>query len=371
MQKQIILCGNTAWSMYNFRAGLIKGLLDSGYHVTVIAPSDNEYDKKIVDIGASFINIDIQAKGTNPIADIKLILKYLKIFNSIKPDFIFFYTIKPNIYGGFAASIKKLKYIGITTGLGYTFINNNIVSKIARILYKFAFKCAKEIWFLNNDDLKSFLEYKLINKSKGYIIKGEGINLTKFKKTNNQSDPISFLLMARILWDKGIGEYVESARILKLKYPEVKFKLLGFMGVDNPSAISQEQMDKWQSEGVIEYLGSTSNVIPYVEDANCIVLPSYREGVPITLLEAAAMCKPIVTTDSVGCRDTVDDNVSGYLCNIKDVKSLTDAMEKIILMSLNERQKMGEAGRKKMETEFDEKIIVNHYLHILNKYISK
>ena len=365
--KHIVLVGNTSWSMYNFRSGLIKGLIDKNYKVTVISPKDNNNELMVMELGASFVDINISAKGTNPFIDVLLIFKIKSILDAIKPDFVFFYTIKPNIYGSFAAQMLKIPHIAVITGLGYTFIKENIVSKIARVLYKLAFTKANEVWFLNKDDLKVFNRYNLIY-DKGFILKGEGINLSKFKPTLNQSNDISFLLIARMLWDKGIGEFVEASKILKTKYPLVKFNLLGFIGVDNPSAISKEQINEWQEDGLVNYLGSTSDVVPFIQDASCIVLPSYREGIPITLLEASSMTKPIVTTNSIGCKDTIDDGLTGFLCEPKNFQSLANAMEKIILLSPLERQKMGEAGRRKMENEFDEKLIVQHYLDTLKKY---
>lgn len=367
--KNIVLSGNTAWSMYNFRGGLIKKLCGIGYKIFVVAPADAYYTPRIELLGAVFVNIDLEAKGTNPLKDLVLIKKYIKIFRNIKPDIVFSYTIKPNIYGSFAAQYLDIPCIAITTGLGYTFLNNNIVSKIAKLLYKVAFKRVKQVWFLNNDDFESFIQYDIIHKNKGFVINGEGVNLERFEKSNNQTDNVIFLLMCRMLWDKGVGEFVEAAGKLKDKYPSTKFELLGFMGVDNPSAISKTQMDIWQREGNITYLGSTDNVVPYIMDSSCVVLPSYREGVPITLLEAASMCKPIITTDNVGCRVTVDDGVTGFMCAAKDVDSLSSAMEKIILMTPKERQMMGENGRRKMEKEFDEKIILNHYIDVLDNLI--
>lgn len=366
--KHILLAGNTAWSMYNFRAGLIRELINAGYVVTVVAPADDNFEKRIEQLGAKFVDITIEAKGTNPIADLKLTMRFWTVFKELKPDFIFFYTIKPNIYGSFAARVRKIPHIAITTGLGYTFLSNNIVAKIARSLYLLAFKGTKEVWFLNKDDYESFLSFKLIPKNKGSILRGEGINLQRFNASSVQPEKVTFLLMARMLWDKGVGEFVEASRVLKRKYPTSKFNLLGFIGVDNPSAISERQMTNWMKEGIVEYLGSTNDVVPYLKAASCIVLPSYREGVPITLLEAAAMCKPLVTTDSVGCRDTIDDGVTGYLCSVKNVQSLVEAMEKIILMTPAQRQAMGEAGREKMKREFDEKLVVAHYLDVLSKY---
>lgn len=369
--KHILLSGNTAWSMYNFRSSVIKSLLEAGYTTTIVAPTDGIFDKMIEKLGANFINIDIDGKGTNPIKDFNLIRQYKSIFKKESPDFIFLFTIKPNIYGSLAAKSCKIPHIAITTGLGYTFMNNNIVTKIVHILYKIAFLSPLEVWFLNNDDLKTFINHKLIDSQKGFILKGEGINLKKFYPTCNQSEEISFLLIARMLWDKGIDEYVKSARLLKQKYPEVKFNLLGFIGSNNPSAISEKQITIWEEEGIIKYLGSTKDVKPFIEAHSCIVLPSYREGIPVTLLEASSMCKPIVTTDSIGCKDVIDDGITGYKCKIKDVDSLTQAMIKIIKMPPYERQKMGEAGRKKMEQEFDEQLIIGKYLSVIIKYLHK
>ena len=368
--KHIILVGNTAWSMYNFRGNLMRFLIGEGFKVTVIAPSDSVFEEKIRQTGAQFVSVEMKAKSTNPYTDMMLYLKLRRTLRKLKPDFAFFYTIKPNIYGGMAAQRLGIPYIAVTTGLGYTFTVDNIVSKISRILYKISFKGARQVWFLNNDDKQDFLKYKLTTENKTFILNSEGVDSVRFAMAPQPKD-ISFILIARMLWDKGVGVYVDSARILKKEYPHVRFKLLGFLNSENPQAINDVQMRQWVQEGTVDYLGVTQDVVPYLNTSTAIVLPSfYREGVPMTLLEGASTGRIVVTTDNTGCRETVDDGKTGFLCKVKDVQSLTECMRKIVLMTPEERTAMGLAARKKIETEFDEKLIFKHYLKTLNHYLS-
>lgn len=363
---KIIFIGNTAWSMYNFRSSLFCYFINKGYDVIVISPYDSKYQQELTSIGCFCYSINIEAKGNNPIKDIKTMLQIRKILKKESPDCCFFYTIKPNIYGSMAAASLNIPYIPITTGLGYVFLVDNLVSKVAKSLYRIAFKKAKQVWFLNQDDATSFKESKLVDEAKISILKGEGIDVNRFEVLHSDKY-ISFLVQARMLWDKGIGVFVDAARILKHKYPNVKFKLLGFMGVDNPNAISEEQMNEWIQEGIIEYLGSTNDVRPYIYESTCIVLPSYyREGIPFSLMEGAAAGKPIITTDNVGCREVVEDGITGFLCKIKDSEDLAKQMEKIISMSEEERIQMGLKGREKMENEFSFDTVINKYVEILN-----
>jgi glycosyltransferase involved in cell wall biosynthesis len=365
-KKTILFSGNTLWSMYNFRKAIFEDLIKNNFKVIVVAPED-EFITKIQTMGCTFIPIKIAAKGVNPIHDFLVFISYLKIFRRTKPDSCFFYTIKPNIYGSLAARLLNIKHVPVTTGLGYIFLNDGIVSKIAKWLYKIAFRKAKQVWFLNQDDYTEFLKEKIISPSRGYVMKGgEGIDLKLFSESP-QPDSVSFLLMARMLWDKGVGLFVEAAKMLKQEYPDVQFNLLGFVGVDNPSAISKKQIDEWEKEGIINYLGVTNDVRPFINKSSCVVLPSYyREGVPLCLLEGAAMAKPLITTNSVGCRETVDDGINGFLCKIKDVKSLQEAMRKIILMRKEDRLQMGLSGRKKIEQTFDIRKTIEKYYQIIS-----
>lgn len=363
---KLIFVGNTAWGMYNFRKPVLQYFIDKKNEVIVISPKDNTFQNLLNSIGCKCYTINIEAKGNNPIIDMKTMWQIHKILIKEKPDCCFFYTIKPNIYGSMAAASLNIPYIPITTGLGYVFLVDNFVSKIAKFLYRIAFRKAKQVWFLNQDDVDAFKKENLIDERKISILKGEGIDVNRFEIHHNEHE-LSFLLVARMLWDKGVGEFVEAARILKTKYPNVKFRLLGFLGVDNPSAISKEQMEEWIQEGIIEYLGTTKDVRPFLYDATCVVLPSYREGISFSLMEGAASGKPLVATNAVGCKDIVDDGITGYLCNVKDSKDLAKQMEKIILMPEVERNQMGLRGREKMKNEFGIDIVINKYIEILNE----
>ena len=368
--RKIVLSSNTSWSIYNFRLGLVKKLLEN-YEVIIVAPKD-KYSQKLIDLGCGYYDIYIDNKGTNPINDLKTFWQYYRLYKKIKPDLIFHYTIKSNIYGTIAAKLNNILSIAITTGLGYAFINNNLISKIVKFLYKFSFKFANQVWFLNQDDYEVFINQNLISKEKGYILPSEGINTEEFKPMNieKKDNIFRFLLIARILWDKGIGEYVKAAKIIKQKYQNVEFLLLGAVGVDNPTVISKEQIDKWVGEGIVKYLGVTDNVKSEIAKADCVVLPSYyREGIPRVLLEAAAMEKPIITTDNVGCRDVVDDGVNGLLCKPRDYRDLVDKMEKMLNLSEEERIKMGKRGREKIIREFDERIVIKKYLETIDKIL--
>jgi len=363
----ILLAGNTAWGMYNFRQNLMRLLLQRGHIVTVVAPPDKKYEEKITQTGCYFIPISIDSKGINPVTDLLLIRRYYLLYSSISPDFIFHYTIKPNIYGSLAACFARIPSIAVTTGLGYTFIKRGIVSRIAHFLYRIAFSTSRQVWFLNEDDRALFVAKKIVKRDKTVVLKGEGIDLDHFSLTPMNNFGVSFLLASRMLWDKGIGEYVAAARILKQTSPEAHFKLLGPLGINNPTAISSEQIDEWQREGVVSYLGETDDVIPFIRMSTAIVLPSYREGIPRVLLEAAAMGRPVITTDCVGCRDVVIDNVTGFLCKPKDPENLAEAMLKVFALKKKDIVLMGQKGREFVEKGFSEKVVLEQYINTLKE----
>lgn len=367
---KLIMVANTAWSVFNFRHSLIKELLRCGVELYVIAPED-KFSAKLTEMGCQVLDLPMQAKGVNPIADLALMLRLLRHYREIKPDFIIHYTIKPNIYGSLAAKLAGIPSLAITTGLGYTFVNQNVVSQVAQLLYKFAFRYPKEVWFLNEDDRSVFLEHHLIEPDKAVLLHGEGVNLNHFVPSDKpQSDEnIRFLLIARMLRDKGVCEFVEAARQIRQRYPNAIFQLLGDCGVPNPSVIGREEIALWEKERIVEYLGTTDDVRPIIAQADCLVLPSYyREGIPRTLMEGAAMAKPIITTDNVGCRDVVLDGQTGYLCEVKNAKSLAQRCEQFLTLSDSEKQVMGNAGRSFMEAKFDEKWVIKQYFATLKKY---
>lgn len=366
---KILFSGNTAWSMYNFRRKIFEFCINSGIEVLVTAPEDNIFSKKITEMGCKFIPVNLSRKGTNPIKDYNLYLSYKKILKEEKPDGCFFYTIKPNIYGGMAAGKLGVPFITITTGLGYIFNNDSIVSRIAKKLYKISFRKAQKVWFLNTDDINSFISENIIPDNKAMLLKGEGIDTEFFSVSDVKNEKFSFIMISRILWDKGVGIYADAARILKKKYPEVEFKLLGAIDRNNPMGIPESTIREWHNEGVVNYMGEVQDVRPYINSSSCVVLPSfYREGIPFCLMEGAASGKPLITTDNVGCREVVRDAYNGFICKTKDTESLTDAMEKMIKLPYDERIAMGKNGREFMKNEFDIKLIIEEYRKAIHNY---
>lgn len=343
-------------------------LIGKGYKVSVIAPYDSVFSPKLEKLGCNFVDIKIQSKGANPIVDILLIVCFLRIFRRLKPDMSISYTIKPNIYASIAARILGIPFLPVTTGMGYVFLHDNIVCKIAKVLYKFAFSGAQKVWFLNQDDMEIFKEQKLIEDGKIELLHGEGIDTSRLALENlpSKDSECTFVLVGRILIDKGIVEYVKASKIVKTKYPNTKFLLVGAIWPGNPAAISQSQLDAWCNDGIVEYLGTFDDIRIPLRKSDCVVLPSYREGIPFTLMEGASMGRPLIATDIPGCRDVIIDRKTGFLCDVKNPQSLADTMVRIIQLSPEERTKMGKAGREYMEQEFDIKHIIHQYETTIN-----
>lgn len=368
---KIIFFSCISLNLYLFRFGLIKYLQDTGYDITVAAGYD-KYSNKLIKAGVKFINLKINRKGVNPIKDIILFFNIIKIILNEKADVVINYTIKPVIYTSLAGWFLKIKIINVITGLGYVFIKKSILEKFVKIFYKIAFIRADKVIFQNKDDLKFFLNKKIVLKEKSGVILSSGVNTAYYApvKYNKKNKVVTFLFIGRLLWDKGIREFIESAEIVKKKFPEAKFDILGWLDKGNPSAVSKVYIKEKERSGVINYLGITEDVRDYIGKTDVVVLPSYREGVPRSLLEAASMEKPLITTDAVGCREVVDNNINGLLVPVKDVKSLSNA---IIWMIRNpqKRVKMGKNGRKKMIKEFDEKIVVKKYYKVIMDTLDK
>ncbi len=367
----IVFSGNTSWSMYNFRLGLIKNFLKFGYDVCVVAPEDN-YTERIVAEGIKFIPITrLNRSGNNPLQDFSLYREYVEVYTKLQPAFIFHYTIKPNIYGTLAARSCKIKSISITTGLGNAFSDKGVLFYVAKYLYKLSSAYAVEVWFLNSNDKAVFVDNTIVPEQKCFILPGEGVDTSLFKPFDSYPDnkSTSFLLISRMLYDKGIQVFAEASRILIKKGYSISSLLLGQIDKQNPEGISIETIRGWQQEGLVQYLGSTTDVKPYIENVNAVVLPSYyKEGIPRSLLEAACMERPIITTVNPGCADVVDDGVNGYLCEIKNVEDLAAKMEKFIHLSFDQKRRMGIAGRKKIQNTFDQNRIINIYKEKVEKY---
>jgi glycosyltransferase involved in cell wall biosynthesis len=372
MNRKIIISINSAWNIYNFRSGLIRALVGQGYEVVAVAPSD-EYAHRLKDLGCRFINLPMDKNGARPARDLLLLIRYFCLLRSERPLAYLGYTVKPNVYGSIAAQVLGIPVINNIAGLGTTFINSNFLTRVVRGLYKFALRRSRRIFFQNTDDRNLFIKTGLVRPERTDRIPGSGINVSNYRPI--ALSPLSgrsfrFLLVGRVLRDKGVGEFVEAAGIVRNRFPDVEFQLLGFVDEANPNSISLETINGWQEEGLINYLGKTDDVRPYLADADCVVLPSYREGVPRSLLEAAAMARPIIATDAVGCCDVVDEGINGFLCSVRDAGDLAEKMAQMIRLSPEERIEMGRSGRRKVESEFDEKVVIQKYLEVISEIVS-
>jgi len=235
------------------------------------------------------------------------------------------------------------------------------------------FRKIRFVFFQNEDDRAEFVRAGIVHAGQTQRLPGSGVDVDRFAHTTRRSreSGFTFLLVARLLWEKGVAEYVEAARRIRAEYPGVRFRIVGFLGVKNPSAVSREEVESWAKEGSVEYVGAVDDIQPIYADADCVVLPSYREGVPRTLLEAASMGLPIVTTNAPGCRDTVEDGITGFLCRSRDADDLVNKLQRVLTLTHDERIRMGSAGRQKMILEFDERRVIGAYLRVVEDVCSK
>ena len=359
---RIALVCNTAWAIYTYRRGVLRMLTKRGAEVTIIAPRDRTFEP-LIEMGCRCVELPVASKGTDPRQDLKTMIALYREYRTTRPHLVFHYTIKPNIYGSLAAMLARVPSIAVTTGLGYVFIQKSRTAQIAKRLYRFAFRFPREVWFLNRDDHQAFVDENLLaHPDRARRLHGEGVDLDDFALAPlPRREDFVFILIGRLLWDKGVAEYVEAARRVRRRYPQARFQLLGPVGVDNPSAISRTDVEAWEHENIVEYLGEANDVRPLVAAADCVVLPSYREGVPRTLMEASAMGRPIVATDVPGCREVVEHGVNGFLCEVKSADSLAEQLERMLTLPFEEREAMALRGREKVAREFDEKKVVERY----------
>ncbi|MGL4566998.1 MAG: glycosyltransferase family 4 protein [Fusobacteriaceae bacterium] len=366
---KILFVANKLWDVFIFRGGIIKSLVEDGHKIKIVAPDDGRVDTGEI-LGAESIDIQVDKRGVNPLRDMLLFFQLLKIYRKERPELIYHYTIKLNIYGTLAARILGIKSIAVLTGLGYSFVQEGLVSKIAKALYKFSLKGAQEVWVLNSDDRDYLLREGIAPKEKLFILPGEGVNTEKYKALPRErgDKEMIFLMVARAFFDKGFREYEEAARIIQKEYPQVKFQFLGALGEGSRGGVDGKYMDKLVLEGTMEYLGITDDVPSVVKEADCVVLPSYREGISMVLLEAASMEKPIIATNVTGCREIVEDGITGFLVEPRSSESLAEAMKKFLKLNSSEKKIMGRKGREKVIDEFDERIIIEIYKKKVGKY---
>lgn len=358
----ILITVNAAWNIWNFRRPIVEALVGDGHRVTILAPVDESL-KDIENMGCNFIPLDMNVKGLNPIDYLKLFQNFKKNFMHEKPDVVLSFTIKNNIFGALAASASKTPFIPNVTGLGTAFLSTGIMQIVAERLYRKAFASLPCVFFQNADDRSLFLARGLVQGNQAHLLPGSGIDLAQFEVAAypTQTDAPVFLMIGRLLRDKGVFEYVEAARLVRAKWPGARFQLLGAVDAANRTAIDTMTVQSWQSEGVIEYLGATDDVRPYIAASHVVVLPSYREGAPRSLIEAAAMGRPLIASNVPGCRSVVDDSISGLLCSERSSESLATACSAFLALAPEAQSAMGLAGRAKMEVEFDQVRVIEAY----------
>ena len=366
---KIAMVINTAWNIANFRSGLIKALLEENYEIIAIAPKD-ECVSQIEDLGARFVDISMDRYGSSIVKDISLFVSYFRLFRREEIDCVLTYTIKPNIYASLAANLLRIPVVNNISGLGSTFIRKSWMTMLVKFLYGKALVRSRRVFFQNPEDRELFETQKLVRPEVAATLPGSGIDLEKFsmpeESVAKQNRPVTFLLIARLLTDKGVREYANAAQILKKSCSNVTFQLLGELDESNPNSLTKQELSRWSENDLVSYLGGTSDVRPFIDAADCIVLPSYREGLPRVLLEAGAMGKPAVASDVEGCREVIEHGLTGFLCEVRNPENLAECLSIIVGMSAEQRCQMGLAARKKMEKEFDERLVINSYLDILN-----
>lgn len=360
---KILLTSNTSWSIYNFRHGLMKTFKNNGFSVSFCANYD-EYAEKLKKEDFNYHEIKIDRKGKNFFKDLKLIFDFYKIYKKEKADLIIHYTIKPNIYGTIASKLIKIKNINVVTGMGHVFIKKGFLSFLVKQLYKLSFKFTEKTFFLNKSDFNFFIENKIIKKEKAVFIPGEGINTDYFSPQfckKKEIEKFTFLYIGRMLKEKGIIELVNAFKLIKENYSS-KLILVGKIDKGNPSCIFEEEIKKIENDDFIEYHKEIEDVRNFICESDCIVLPSYKEGLSRSLLEALSMEKLVITTKIPGCKETIEGILDDFLVQPKSIDDLREKMIKMIEMNYSKRVFLGKKLREKMIKEFDEKIIINKYL---------
>ena len=348
--------------IYNFRLELVERLLADGHQVVISSP----YGERIEDLkalGCEYREIDIARHGMNPVKELKLISEYKKLLDQVKPDVVFAYTIKPNIYGSIACRSRKVPCVTNITGLGTAVENGGLVQKITVLLYKYAFTKVQRVFFQNTENMQFFVDHK-IALGKHDLLPGSGVNLKRFEVLEYpETDTVEFAFISRIMKEKGIDQYLEAAEYIRSKYPNTVFHVCGFC-----EDAYEEKLKDLTDKGIINYHGMVRDIKGFLKGIHCTIHPTYYpEGLSNVLLESSASARPIITTDRSGCREVIDDGVNGYVVKQQDSQDLIEKIEKFLKLRVDERKAMGLAGREKVEREFDRQIVVEKYIEEVKK----
>ncbi len=381
MNRKIVITSNTSWFVFNFFSSSITEFMKGGNEIFIVAQRD-KYSEKLESLGCKFFDINLDRSGMNLLSELKTIRSIYKHLRDLSPDCVLNFTPKLNIYSVLLCKYLRIPVINSVAGLGYIVLSNGFKSVLGKSLLRLTQPFADHIIFQNNDDLAVYLSNKWVVREKTSRVKGIGVDLKKFTPSKAKDDGVvRFLLFARMLKSKGVMEFVEAANIVASYFdndtlnntkPKVAFSLLGFIDEHNPDGISKTEICFLHTGTIVRYLGETDNVIDHLKNYDCVVLPSYyREGIPQCLIEAASMAKPIITTNNVGCRETVVDQVTGYLVPPKDVARLSEAMINMTNLGHEQRLQMGQAGRIKAENDFCHRYVAKHYLRVIESVVTE
>lgn len=365
--RTLVISANAFWNITNFRSGLIAALSAAGYRVVIAVP---DADKKWADVhGLETASISIDRSGMNPLRDAFLFGTYVRLMGRLRPAAFLGFTVKPNVYGSLAAHWHGAPALPNVSGLGTAFINPGPLSTLVGGLYRLAFRKCRIVFFQNAEDRELFVDRKIVRLGQTRLLPGSGVDLDRFSPAEPSTET-RFLYVGRLLGDKGVRDFVEAARLLRPRHGNWKFQLLGSLDEDNRSSITRQELEQWLAEGCIEHLAQVEDVRPHIAASSAVVLPSYREGLPRSLLEAAAMARPLIGTNVPGIRQLIIPGTNGLLCAVRDPLDLASAMEKIGNMPASERRAMGHNARAMVEREFGEAEIFRAYLEALEELCS-
>ena len=358
MRKAILVLTNNIGGLHSFRKEVMKAIIDSGYDLYISEPDEDERARYFEEIGCHIIRTKFNRRGMNPFADFKLMMTYRKLIKKVKPIVVLSYTIKPNVYGGIACRLSATPQLANVTGLGDAIENGGWLQRLTIGLYKFGINKAKCVFFQNSTN-KEFCINNNIVSGKSIVLPGSGVNLGHHSFQKYPPDGvIRFLFISRLLKDKGTEEFFEAAQFIKEKYPNTEFQVLGWS-----EGAYQKRLEELVQNNIISYLGSTSDIRPFLTDVHCTIMPSYHEGMSNVNLESSANGRPVITTDVPGCRETVTNEVTGFIVKARDATNLISKIETFLQLPYEEKKEMGLAARKKVEKEFDRQLVVNSYLH--------
>lgn len=365
--KTILFIVNHNITIYQFRRELVERLVARGYAVTAALPVIPETEK-LKRLGCRVIDVPVERRGTNPAHDFKLMLKYCAILKREKPDLVLTYTIKPNIYGGMACQLLNIPYFCTITGLGTAVEGGGLLRRISLFLYRIGLRKARKVFFQNGQNRRVFREAR-IRGGESRLLPGSGVNLREYEDIPypGEDAAVEFLFISRVMKAKGIEEFIETARAVKSRYPCTVFHILGFCEDDY-----QETLEELTRSGVLSYEGMQEDIRPFMKRCQCLIHPSYHEGMSNVCLEAAASGRAVIASDISGCREAVEEGVTGFLAKPQSAGSLTRAVVRYLGLSYEERKRMGEKGREKMRKEFDREKVVSAYMEeIENELIRK